>query len=585
MSRVPPSSSVPSSTEVYDEVSDHEDSSPEDGEENEQENQQTNQQTNNGNNNKAPPPRPEILVDRTVIHESLIRNAIHRELKYSFDPSRVPLESELDLKDPALNTLVLSFRGIYAIENLESFTQLTKLQLDNNQIERICGLNCLKNLTWLDLSFNKIEKIEGLEELNQLTDLSLANNKIERLEGLERLKRLLVLSVGNNRINDLNAIKSLRSFKHLRMLNLRGNPVSQLDDYHNTVFAYLTTLKYLDYVMIEQSQFARARDAKLDVLLLLEQKEKQEQEEEKNKTNKRIEEEKLIAANLEGMSNLFVDMISADSEHGKVKLLPGYSSLFNQYQWGFQEVISDFCRDILAKSLLKKDEFRAFEAVVKQVNEEAEKDCRMRIGSYDHGKKRIFREWEQWIQGSNNGQRSMEGELQSLKADLTVCIDDLMEIEMLLVERMNSLLDEFERSYMKLVQENVLRIGSCFRSLMEVSNRHLSACYDLSHSLLDRFARDELSVQGQEEVDVRAILSDKDVLNNAISSSHENQDAKILAMEDIVREREENSGKGLIKEWRKKEYLRNRKRVAEIYEFRAREEAAIEEKTDDEQDH
>lgn len=50
---------------------------------------------------------------------------------------------------------------------------LVKLQLDNNIITRIQGLESLTKLKWLDLSFNMIEKIEGLEELRLLEDLSL----------------------------------------------------------------------------------------------------------------------------------------------------------------------------------------------------------------------------------------------------------------------------------------------------------------------------------------------------------------------------------------------------------------------------
>lgn len=121
----------------------------------------------------------------------------------------------------------------------------------------------------------------------------------------------------------------------------------------------------------------------------------------------------------------------------------------------------------------------------------------------------------------------------------------------------------------------MLKIGTCFRSLMDVSNKHLSGLYDLTHSLLEKYTKDE---NFTDDVDVKAILSDKDVLNNAVSSSHENQDARILQMEDVIREREEGNGKQLIKELRKNEYQRNRKRVAEIYELRAREEAQIDEK-------
>ena len=42
---------------------------------------------------------------------------------------------------------------ILKIDNLWSFVNLTKLQMDNNIIERIEGLEMLVNLEWLGITF------------------------------------------------------------------------------------------------------------------------------------------------------------------------------------------------------------------------------------------------------------------------------------------------------------------------------------------------------------------------------------------------------------------------------------------------
>lgn len=91
----------------------------------------------------------EITVERTVIHEALIRRAIHKELKTYYDPAVVPLESELELE--TVDKLVLSYCNIYAIDNLQGFEKLTELKLDNNIIHQIEHLDHLTNLRWLDL--------------------------------------------------------------------------------------------------------------------------------------------------------------------------------------------------------------------------------------------------------------------------------------------------------------------------------------------------------------------------------------------------------------------------------------------------
>ena len=66
----------------------------------------------------------------------------------------------LNLRRTVLS-LRLDFRNILKIENMWQFTGITKLQLDNNIIEVISGIDKLVNLTWLDLSFNHIGIIEG----------------------------------------------------------------------------------------------------------------------------------------------------------------------------------------------------------------------------------------------------------------------------------------------------------------------------------------------------------------------------------------------------------------------------------------
>jgi hypothetical protein len=199
--------------------------------------------------------RNEPIVQRTVIHEALLRRAIHKDLATFYDSAVVPLESEIDLENQ--ERLVLSFCNIYAISNLAGFEKLKHLQLDNNIISRISGLDHLVNLRWLDLSFNNIRSIQGLSCLVKLTDLSLADNEITTISGLDNLVELNVLSLGNNQIADLSCVLPLRRFKNLRALNLKGNPVTKQDDYINSVCAYLTGLRYLDNQVVEASQVSK----------------------------------------------------------------------------------------------------------------------------------------------------------------------------------------------------------------------------------------------------------------------------------------------------------------------------------------
>ena len=147
------------------------------------------------------------------------------------------------------------------------FANLKKLQLDNNIIEEISGLDTLTQLEWLDLSFNNIEEISGLERLVNLKDLSLANNRITTIENLDALVgSLQILSVANNLITDLKnvslklhhyfvlcfffQVEYLRKFGKLQTLALKGNPLSDLQDYIFHVVAYIPCLAYIDFRIV-----------------------------------------------------------------------------------------------------------------------------------------------------------------------------------------------------------------------------------------------------------------------------------------------------------------------------------------------
>ena len=73
----------------------------------------------------------------------------------------------------------------------------------------------------LDLKNNQLTSVEGLEKLTQLGFLDLRNNKLTNVKGLERLTQLSELWLIKNKLTD---VKGLKNLKELRKLNLRYNP-------------------------------------------------------------------------------------------------------------------------------------------------------------------------------------------------------------------------------------------------------------------------------------------------------------------------------------------------------------------------
>lgn len=100
-----------------------------------------------------------------------------------------------------LERLSLRQNQISAIEFPETLgATLQELDLYDNLIAHIKGLDQFMELDNLDLSFNKIKHIKRLNHMKKLKDLYFVQNKISTIENLEGLTQLRNLELGANRI-------------------------------------------------------------------------------------------------------------------------------------------------------------------------------------------------------------------------------------------------------------------------------------------------------------------------------------------------------------------------------------------------
>ncbi len=84
-------------------------------------------------------------------------------------------------------------------------------ELTKADLEKVKGLN---------LSNNQLTEVKGLEKLTQLTHLYLYDNQLTDVKGLEKLTQLKELYLYGNQLTD---VKGLEKLTQLRNLSLRDN--------------------------------------------------------------------------------------------------------------------------------------------------------------------------------------------------------------------------------------------------------------------------------------------------------------------------------------------------------------------------
>ncbi|TMW60867.1 hypothetical protein Poli38472_000909 [Pythium oligandrum] len=83
-----------------------------------------------------------------------------------------------------------------------------------------------------------------------VTSVYLSQNDLRSLAGLEQFQSVRLLSIGGNLLTRFSDVERLKGLKHLRHLNLTGNPICSLPNYRTRVVDLLEQIQVLDAVDI-----------------------------------------------------------------------------------------------------------------------------------------------------------------------------------------------------------------------------------------------------------------------------------------------------------------------------------------------
>jgi hypothetical protein len=496
------------------------------------------------------------VVEPQVISEELLIDGVEEPVK----PDKEVWEP---IEFPMVTSLRLSFLNIIEISNLCNFNKLEMLRLDNNIIDKIANLNHLTSLKWLDLSFNNIREIEGLDQLSNLLDLSLYHNQIEDIVGLDGCPNLNILSLGHNRIWDLKQIDYLRRFPNLRCVCLDGNKVCQHDSYNQHVLAYLPTLKYLDYMLIDRKAVDQAREGyNLEELTEIREKESSEATKISQKKNKQAVIDKLKMSFLDVTEDLFDDLFGKDTEPEHVTVLTCYPQLKENFRDAISEDIKQTRNLMEEKNEGRLKKKAAFEKAVTLAEKDSEEEAFQMVRHYrSYMKNRVFQ-----IQGaSDDGRDQVDAIVDQLKEHLSQLESQLMANEVQLQESIEEAAMDFEQN----IQDKLKamgEMGSEFFKKLEENHRffHVSLI-EQANTELEAFQQNQDSVAlAESDPNKVKFLSQREEMVTAIANFSEAQGTMILNKDDQMSASMTKWKAAYFEGHRERQYHRNRTRIMDI---------------------
>uniref|UniRef100_A0A3B1JE72 Dynein regulatory complex subunit 3 n=1 Tax=Astyanax mexicanus TaxID=7994 RepID=A0A3B1JE72_ASTMX len=493
-----------------------------------------------------------------VINEEMLRKAVEEQGPQG-RAGRIAKEGGIQYDE--VIQLRLEYK-ILQIDHLWEFTSLTKLQLNNNSIEKIQGLEKLTNLLWL-LSFNKIKMIEGLEALVKLQTLSLSNNQIPAIEKMDTLEHLEILSLGENVISQIDNVIYLRRFKNLRSLNLARNPICQETNYKIFVVAYLPDLVYLDFRLVDEQTN--------------ELKEKRAMEAQKI-TEQELQLHKDAFVEYLNGPQLFDSMFADDAEESRLASLPGVPKLLETYPClliHYQTELVALCMQIFETGLIqhaeRKNEGDSFFTCCREAVSDNQQRAAQIVTDFEESRRQVMAEMQKITDPE-----LLEAQRDNYSEKISQLSDTLMTLELQLVDQLEDVFKEFERNISDMVGafiENVqgiypltaLPVQSHFAQCRELEKHYHEKLQEIALATLEKMARNELEEDMPE--DMHLLLVDKDTVVKAVSASHDTHQLKIDNREDELMTRINSWMSAMMKSVQDEEVTRNRKRISEIRNY------------------
>ncbi|KAF5828147.1 hypothetical protein DUNSADRAFT_18121 [Dunaliella salina] len=381
-------------------------------------------------------------VEPNVITKQLTRDCIQIP---GSDPDAVA-QKKRSMPFSEIECLAFSYRSIAKIDSLQGLENLTKLQLDNNQITQISNIAHL------------ISEIENMDTLVNLNALSLGQNDLKKLE----------------------SIYYLRQFKNLRLVNLAGNPFCKDHDYRSYVLSHLNYITYLDYRRVAKADVTAAEEHHQDEVNEMKEREVQAKIDAENAARMKAEEDKMRAANLDGIETLADDMTKQDPEWETFCMVPNLTEGWNAVRDAFHAQKEPFKASMMKQHEKKEQEYAEWKSVVDGFLAEKDGQAKDLITVYEKMKKKAISQIQH-----NPGEADMH--VLQPKVRLTTLKDELLELEEECVEVLQELLKEFDRNYSELVETNKASYNEYFAQVRDLQNNYIGTLTQTALNVYEKY--------------------------------------------------------------------------------------------------
>ena len=149
---------------------------------------------------------------------------------------------------PNLEYLEMSNNQLVSLNGLQFFKNLKSLILKENCIKKIEYLNDMDDLIYLDVSNNKIKDVDKtlLGDLPSLQIFICDNNSMKNINGFSKYESIESISFQNNKIQDLNCIEQFSELNKLKEITLKGNPITKYNNYRINLIRLLPYIRKID---------------------------------------------------------------------------------------------------------------------------------------------------------------------------------------------------------------------------------------------------------------------------------------------------------------------------------------------------